>query len=106
MNIASHRIPPIPACASSSAPGDCAGGWKWGSLNVDKDPSIGWRSKSSGFCNVVLSWDPVEGSGGDADAPSARMLKEAVKLKFPGGRAPSPIGRLVRWGREEGVGVN
>ena len=60
----------------------------------------------SGFRNVVLSWDPVGGSGGDADGPIARMLKEAVKLKFSGGRAPSPIGRLVRWGREEGVGVN
>jgi len=80
--------------------------WKWGLLFSDKDSFLGWRSKSSGFRDVVLSWDPVEGSGGDADAPSARMLKEAVKLKFPGGRAPSPIGRLVRWGREEGVGVN
>jgi hypothetical protein len=67
MNIASHHIRPIPACTSSSAPGDCAGGWKWGLLNVDKDHSIGWRSKSSGFRDVVRSWDPVEGAGGDAD---------------------------------------
>ena len=67
MNIASHRIRPIPACASSSAPGDCAVGWKWGLLNVYKEPSIGWRSKSSVFRDVVLSWDPVEGAGGDAD---------------------------------------
>ena len=89
MNIASHRIPPIPACASLSALGDCAGGWKWGLLIVDKDSFLGWRSKSSGFRDVVLSWDPVEGSGGDADAPSARMLKEAVKLKFPGGQTPA-----------------
>ena len=106
MNIASHRIRIIPACASSSAPGDCAGGWKWGLLNVYKAPSIGWRSKSSVFRDVVPSWHPVEGSGGDADGPIALMLKKVVKLKFPGGRAPSPIGRLVRWGREEGVGVN
>ena len=42
MNIASHRIPPIPVDAPLSAPGDCAGGWKWGLLIVDEGPS-GWR---------------------------------------------------------------
>ena len=96
MNIASHRIPPIPIDASSSAPGDCAGGWKWGLFIVDKAPSIGWRSKSSRFCDVVNKTLPWVGSSGDADAPSASRLKEAVKLKFLGGWAPSPIGRLVR----------
>ena len=72
---------------------------------MDKDPSIDWRSKSSGFHDVVLSWDPVEGSGGDGDGPIARILKEAVKLKLPGGRAPSPVGDWG-WGQVEGVGVN
>ena len=39
MNIASHRIPPVPVDASSSAPGDRAGGWKWGLFIFYKDPS-------------------------------------------------------------------
>ena len=106
MNIACHRIPPVPVDASSSAPGDRAGGWEWGLFVLDTEASIGHKAKSSRFCDVVNQTPPWKGSSGDADAPSAWRLKEAVKLKFPGGRAPSPIGRLARWGREEGVGVN
>ena len=72
MNIASHRIPPVPVDASSSAPGDPrAVTWKWGLFIVDTAPSIGWRWKSSRFCNIVNRTSPWVGSSGDADAPSA-----------------------------------
>ena len=39
MNIASRGIPPVPVDASSSAPGDRAGGWEWGLFIFDKGPS-------------------------------------------------------------------
>ena len=37
MNIASHRIPPVPVDVSSSAPGDRAMTWKWGLFIFYKD---------------------------------------------------------------------
>ena len=39
MNIASHRIPPVPVDAPLSAPGDRAVIWKWGLFIFDKGPS-------------------------------------------------------------------
>ena len=71
MNIASHRIPPVPVDASSSAPGDRAGGWKWGLFIFYTDASISRKAKSSSFCDVVNQTPPWVGSSGDADAPSA-----------------------------------
>ena len=71
MNIASHRIPPVPIDASLSAPRDRAGGWKWELFIVDTDTSIGRKEKSSRFCDVVNQTPPWVGSSGDADASSA-----------------------------------
>ena len=54
MNIASHRIPPVPVDASSSTPGDRAGGWKWGLFIFYTDASISRKAKSSSFCSDVV----------------------------------------------------
>ena len=51
MNIASHRIPSVPVDASLSAPGDRAGGWKWGLFIFYTDVSISRKAKSSSFCS-------------------------------------------------------
>ena len=70
MNIASHRIPPVPIDASASAPGNRAGGWKWGLFVVDTEASISRKAKSSSFCDVANQTPPWMVSSGDADAPS------------------------------------
>ena len=54
MNIASHRIPPVPVDALLSTPWDRAGGWKWGLFNFYMDASISRKAKSSSFCSDVV----------------------------------------------------
>ena len=57
MNIASHRISPVPVDASSSAPGDRASGWKWGLFIFYTDSYISRKAKSSSFFSDVVIED-------------------------------------------------